>query len=154
MSYITSRLAAALAALLTLVALPSTATSSRGTWSETGRATRFADVGDKWRGGKSPCIGRRVESTDVGIAHRSLPCGTLVKITNHRTGMSTVAPVVTRGPYGACLDEGWVRGKCQDWGIKARRSDPGVWRGVVDLTPPVFKAIGAKSFDRVTLTRP
>lgn len=137
-----------------LLAVPSTATSSRGAWEETGKITRFADPGDRWRGGKSPCIGRRVEHTDWGIAHRTLPCGTLVTITNLRTGLSVTAPVVTRGPYGACLDEGWTRGPCKAWGIKARAAAPGRWRGIVDATPPVFRAIGAKSFDRVTLTRP
>lgn len=116
-----------------------------------GRATRFADEGDRWRGGKSPCLGRRIEPDDVGIAHRTLPCGTRVRITNTRTGLSTVAPVITRGPYGACLDEGWTHGRCVDWQVKRRATDPGVWRGVVDLTPPVFAALGARSFDRVTL---
>ncbi len=111
---------------------------------ETGKATRFADPGDKWRGGKSPCLGRRIESTDWGIAHRRLPCGTLVRVTNRRTGLSVVAPVVTRGPYGALLADG-------TWHVKRRASDPGVWRGIVDLTPPVFAALEARSFDKVTL---
>jgi hypothetical protein len=141
-------LALALTCALALTAQAST-TKLR---TEQGRATRFADPGDKWRGGKSPCLGRRVEHTDWGVAHRSLPCGTMVTVTNHRTGLTVVAPVVTRGPYGACLDVGWTRGPCEAWAIKRRAGDAGVWRGVVDLTPPVFAALAAKSFDRVTLT--
>lgn len=111
---------------------------------ETGKVTRFADSGDRWRGGKSPCIGRRVEHDDWGIAHRRLPCGTLVRVTNRRTGLAVVAPVITRGPYGALLADG-------TWAIKPRASSPGTWRGIVDATPPVFRALEAKSFDRVTL---
>lgn len=118
---------------------------------EHGRISRFADVGDKWKGGKSPCIGRRVEHTDWLVAHRALPCGTLVLITNRRTGRAVVAPVGTKGPWGACLDVGWTRGPCTSWSIKRRASDPGVWRGHLDATPPVFEALGARSFDRVTL---
>lgn len=108
-----------------------------------GRATRFAYPGDKWAGGDARCLGRPVRQDEPGIAHRTLPCGTLVRIRNHRTGCVTIAPVVDRGPYGAMHDGRWV--------IKRRASDPGVWRGVVDLTPATFAALGAKSFDRVTL---
>lgn len=116
-----------------------------------GKATRFAYEGDKWKGGKSPCLGRRVEADDNVIAHRTLPCNARVRVTNVRTGRSTVATVGTRGPYGACLDEGWVRGPCKEWAIKRRASDPGVWRGVADLAPPVVEALQHRSFDRVVL---
>lgn len=109
----------------------------------TGKATRFADPGDRWAGGNARCLGRPVRAGEPGLAHRSLPCGTLVRIRNHRTGCVTVAPVVDRGPFGAMHDGRWV--------IKRRASDPGVWRGVADLTPATFAALGAESFDRVTL---
>lgn len=116
-----------------------------------GKATRFAYEGDAWKGGKSPCLGRRVEATDNVIAHRTLPCNAKVRVTNVRTGRSTVATVGTRGPYGACLDEGWTRGPCEQWAVKRRASDPGVWRGVADLAPPVVEALHHRSFDRVVL---
>lgn len=127
--------------LAMLVAAPAVARSPRV---ERGKITRFADVGDRWRGGKSPCLGRRVEHTDWGVAHRTLPCGTLVRVTNRRTGLTVVAPVITRGPYGATLDDG-------TWVIKRRAADPGAWRGILDATPPVFHALAARSFDRVAV---
>jgi len=34
-----------------------------------------------------------------GVAHKSLPLGSKVKITDPKTGRSIVAPVVDRGPY-------------------------------------------------------
>lgn len=120
-----------------LVGCPATSTT-------TGKVTRFGYASDKWTGGESPCLGRRVEPSDWLVAHRTLPCGTLVRITNRRTGRVVVAPVQERGPYGSVQPDG-------TWAVKRRKSDPGVWRGLIDATPPVFEALGAKSFDRVTL---
>lgn len=114
---------------------------TRATFS--GKVTRFGYAGDRHAGGAARCLGRPVAPGEPGIAHRTLPCGTLVRIRNHRTGCVTVAPVVDRGPYGAMHDGAWV--------LKRRASDPGVWRGVADLTPATFAALGAKSFDRVTV---
>ena len=117
---------------------------------EVGKATVFArKVQDG--GGKSKCLGRRVLPTDRGIAHRTLPCGTRVRVTNLRTKLSTVAVVIDRGPYGACLDLGWHRGPCSEWAIKRHRSDPGSWRGLADLTPPVAAELNHKSFDAVRI---
>lgn len=120
---------------------------------ERGRATIFARVGDRHAGGKSACLGRRVRPTDHVIAHRTLPCGAVVTITNTRTGLATVATVGDHGPYGACLDAGWRRGPCSAWAIKRRRADAGVWRGIADLSPSVAAAIGHRSFDVVVVER-
>lgn len=117
---------------------------------------------DKWMGGKSPCLGRLVKPTDRIIAHRSLPCGTRVRITNLRTGRSTIARIGERGPYGACLAKNWTSHSFKDWtkpnkcpfgmwGIKKKESDPGVWRGGFDLTPVVSKAIHHNGFELVRL---
>jgi hypothetical protein len=35
----------------------------------------------------------------VGVAHRSLPCGTLVQFMNPKTGQTVTVPVIDRGPY-------------------------------------------------------
>lgn len=129
--------------ILALLVVAPVVEAARAPLVERGKITRFADAGDKWKGGKSRCLGRRVEADDVGVAHRRLPCGTLVRVTNHRTGLVVVAPVLDAGPYGAMHDGAWV--------VKRRASDPGVWRGVLDATPPVFHALGARSFDRVTV---
>lgn len=110
---------------------------------ETGKATRFAYPGDRLDGDKMRCLGRRLHDGEQGIAHRTLPCGTMVRVTNLRTGRSVVAPVVDRGPWGAMLDGAWV--------VKRRRRDPGVWRGIADLAPATVEALGHRSFDRVRL---
>jgi hypothetical protein len=48
--------------------------------------------------GRRTACGQRLTRTLVGVAHRTLPCGTLVAVL-HR-GRSIVAPVVDRGPFG------------------------------------------------------
>ncbi len=105
--------------------------------------SQFAQPGDKWAGGASVCLWREVRPTDHIIAHRTLPCGTKVLVRNMRTNLATIATVGDHGPYGACLDEGWVKGtRCQSWVVKKHATDPGTWRGSFDLTPSVGKAIG------------
>jgi rare lipoprotein A len=56
----------------------------------------------------------------MGVAHRTLPCGTMVTFRNPRNGREITVPVVDRGPYiagriwdltgGACvaLDHCWT----------------------------------------------
>lgn len=124
-------------AIVALLFVASTATAG----TTHGRATRFADRADRHAGGASRCLGRRVLPTDWGVAVRGGRCGDLYRVTNLRTGLVVVAPKVDSGPYGAMHQGSWV--------LKRKASDPGVWRGVVDLTPPVFAALKAKSFDRV-----
>lgn len=126
---------------------------------QTGPASQFAHVGDKWQGGPSPCLKengrlRRVVPDDHIIAHRTLPCGTEVVIRNKRTLMTTTALVGERGPYGACIAKDWKRGrKCPKgkWVLKRRVDDPGGWRGIADLTPSVAQAIGHNGFEQVDI---
>jgi rare lipoprotein A len=59
-------------------------------------------------------------------AHRSLPFGTLVKVTNQGTGRSVVVRINDRGPF--------VRGR------------------VIDLTPAAARAIGFSGLAPVTLS--
>lgn len=110
---------------------------------ETGRATRFAYPGDKWTGGDMRCLGRPLRHGEHGIAHRTLPCGTVVRVTNLRTKRHTVAVVVDAGPWGAMSAGAWV--------IKRHRREPGTWRGIADLSPAVVADLRHRSFDRVRL---
>lgn len=130
-------------------------------------ASVFAQVSkdgkrDKWAGGPSPCINRLVRPTDNLIAHRSLPCGTKVRLTNFRTGKTTITYVGERGPYGACTYPGWKKWKegqplnaapCPKgyWRIKKKKSGRGIWRGSIDITPRVRKALGHNGFELVQL---
>lgn len=106
-------------------------------------ASVFAHAGDRWAGGPSKCLGRKVRPGDWGVAHRTLPCGSLVLLSLPRTGKIVVAPVVDAGPYGALLNDG-------TWVLKLRRSDPGRYRGCLDLTPPVSAALSHGGFEPVS----
>ena len=53
--------------------------------------------GPGFYGGRTAC-GQRYTRQLVGVASRTLPCGTLVQFRWH--GISVVAPVIDRGPFG------------------------------------------------------
>lgn len=49
--------------------------------------------------GKRTACGLAYTQTIVGVAHRSLPCGTKVTFRNPANGTIVTAPVIDRGPY-------------------------------------------------------
>ncbi len=52
--------------------------------------------------GHQTACGQRYTRRIVGVASRTLPCGTLVQL--HWHGITVVAPVIDRGPYGAATN--------------------------------------------------
>ena len=71
---------------------------------QAGRGIAFAPMrwaGATWYGpglyGKHTACGQVLRPHTVGVAHRSLPCGTTVKFVYH--GHSIVTQVIDRGPY-------------------------------------------------------
>jgi hypothetical protein len=119
-------------------------------WDQVGVASRYYDDRGKRSGGGMACLwghpdGQHVDPNLHFVAHRDLPCGTVVHVYNPRTGSSTLAVVLDRGPYGAVRHHRWV--------MKIRKSDPGRWRGVVDLSPGTANAIGHNGFERVKIRR-
>jgi hypothetical protein len=68
--------------------------------------------GPGFYGHRTAC-GLELTTTLVGVAHRTLPCGTRITFKNPRNGRIVTMPVVDRGPYvdgrtwdltgGACL---------------------------------------------------
>ena len=71
-----------------------------------GRVARYPwhrDPNVSWYGpgfyGKRTACGIAMTTSLVGVAHRTLPCGTLVAFRDPGTGRTVVAPVVDRGPY-------------------------------------------------------
>jgi rare lipoprotein A len=60
--------------------------------------------------------GERTNDAGLNAAHKSLPFGTMVKVTNRRNGQSVVVKIIDRGPY--------IRGR------------------IIDLTPAAARAIG------------
>jgi peptidoglycan lytic transglycosylase len=49
--------------------------------------------------GKKTANGERFNTNDLTAAHKTLPFGTKVRITNERTGKSVVVRINDRGPY-------------------------------------------------------
>jgi Lytic transglycolase len=71
--------------------------------------TPFRFAGASWYGGKtmwgrSTACGQVLRPSTIGVANKTLPCGTPVKFIWH--GHSIVAPVIDRGPY--------IRGRAWD----------------------------------------
>jgi len=48
--------------------------------------------------GQTTACGQLLEPATIGVANRTLPCGTLVRVSYHRHRL--VVPVIDRGPYG------------------------------------------------------
>jgi len=49
--------------------------------------------------GKRTACGHAYTTQIMGVAHRSLPCGTMVRFRNPRNGVEITIPVIDRGPY-------------------------------------------------------
>lgn len=101
----------------------------------------FGYEGDSLAGGPNACTGQSMGHDEMGIAHRSLPCGTRVLLYNPRTGKSTTAVVVDRGPYGAMVGRAWT--------LKRRLGDPGIWRGCLDISQRVARRLGFDGFGKL-----
>jgi hypothetical protein len=75
--------------------------------------TRLA--GASWYGpglyGRETACGQTLRATTIGVAHRSLPCGTPVKFIYN--GHAVIAPVIDRGPF--------VKGRA--WDLTAAASE-------------------------------
>jgi hypothetical protein len=91
-------------------ALPSFASSAPR--SEVAPAARLITVSiaawhwsaeESWYGpgfwGQHTACGLTLTQELRGVAHRTLPCGTLVQFKNPNTGQTVTVPVVDRGPY-------------------------------------------------------
>src|SRR5215472_9440114 len=76
--------------------------------------------------GEKTANGEYAHATALTAAHKSLPFGTKVKVTNLETGRFVIVRINDRGPY-----------------IKGR---------IIDLTPAGAKAIGSSGLAMVTLT--
>jgi rare lipoprotein A len=82
----------------------------------------FRSAGASWYGpglyGDKTACGQTLRATTIGVAHRSLPCGTMVKFVYD--GHAVVAPVIDRGPY--------VKGRA--WDLTAATSEALEFEGV------------------------
>ena len=106
-----TRLFALSALVVSTIAMPITASAQSG-------------IASVYSGGRT-ANGERAAASGLTAAHRTLPFGTMVRVTNQRTGRSVVVRINDRGPF--------VRGR------------------VIDLTPAGARAIGMSGLAPVTV---
>jgi rare lipoprotein A len=80
-----------------------------------------------YESGNRTASGERLQPSQLTAAHRTLPFGTKVRVTNHRNGRTVTVRINDRGPF--------VRGR------------------VIDLTPAAASALGFSGLAPVTVTR-
>lgn len=90
--------------------------------------------GDGGLHGKVTATGELFKPEKRTCASRRIPLNTVVLVEDVRTGTRTWCRVNDRGPYGATYKGEWV--------VKFRRSDPGKWRGIMDLSRGTAKSFG------------
>ncbi len=74
------------------------------------------DTNVSWYGpgfiGSGTACGQTYTKTLMGVAHRTLPCGTLVTFRNPANGRQVTVPVIDRGPYVSGRQWDLSRGLC------------------------------------------
>ena len=106
-----------------LRALPSTASSAGsaddGTASRVKRVTVYRSVTSTWYGpgfyGNRTACGVQLTTETLGVAHRTLPCGTEVAL--RANGRSIVVPVIDRGPYADGVTYDLTRATAEQLGV-------------------------------------
>jgi rare lipoprotein A len=91
---------------------------------EPGRAESGIAAVYSYRGGRT-ASGERARPQELTAAHRTLPFGTMVRVTNHNNGRTVIVRINDRGPF--------TRGR------------------VIDLTPAAAGKLGFSGLTRVTL---
>jgi hypothetical protein len=109
---------------------------------EKGLATRYGDPGDRLTGKHLSCTHQPMQPGQLACAHRTLPCGSVLLLHNPRTKRFAVCEVLDRGPFGAILPSG-------DWGVKIHPSQPGKWRGILDLAPAVAEQLAFNGREKI-----
>ncbi len=90
----------------------------------TASAHAESGIASVYSGGRT-ANGDRAQASGMTAAHRSLPFGTMVRVTNRRNGSSVVVRINDRGPF--------IRGR------------------VIDLTSAAARALGFSGLAPVTL---
>jgi rare lipoprotein A len=98
--------------------------SASGAQAETGIASVYGNRdGHAW---SKTANGERLNPSALTAAHRRLPFGTRVRVTNLKNGRSVVVRISDRGPF--------VRGR------------------IIDVSPAAARALGFSGLTRVSLT--
>jgi rare lipoprotein A len=112
---VTGARSAAAAFLATVTVLAVTHTAARGSAWRSGLASAYSNIDSP---GRMACTGRRVPDDELLVAHKTLRCGSRVRVCVRR-GRCVTVRVADRGPY--------IHGR------------------VLDLTPGAVKALGYRS---------
>jgi rare lipoprotein A len=88
--------------------MPTPTPAPKATVFESGVASTYGED-DGFEGNLTAC-GQVFHTDVVQVAHKSLPCGTLLSIEDTDTGRSVTAEVTDRGPYirGRIVDLSWA----------------------------------------------
>ena len=108
---LTRNLALASALVASVVGVPMAASAQSG-------------IASVYSGGRT-ANGEHAAASGLTAAHRSLPFGTMVRVTNQNTGRSVVVRINDRGPF--------IRGR------------------IIDVTPTAAHALGFSGLARVTV---
>lgn len=109
-------------ALTGCTAVSSTANVSKDGYTQSGKASFYAD---KYQSRKT-ANGERFNQNSYTAAHKKLPFGTKVEVTNVKNGKSIVVRINDRGPF--------VRGRIIDLSRAAFTSIGDTKYGVIDVT--------------------
>jgi rare lipoprotein A len=116
-SRVAPRISAAVVWLLVSASITALASAQKHSRSvETGFATFYSRSFE----GQKTASGRRFDGDALVAAHRTLPFGTVVRVTNLENGRKVTVQIIDRGPYG----ENWREGT------------------VIDLSPAAAKQLG------------
>jgi rare lipoprotein A len=103
-----------------------TSFAARGHAKETSSATAFG-LASSYGEGSQTASGEKFNANELTAAHRTLPFGTRVRVTNHSNGRSVVVTINDRGPF--------VSGR------------------IIDVTPAAAKVLGMSGVAPVTVER-
>jgi rare lipoprotein A (peptidoglycan hydrolase) len=115
-----------------------TTTTTASTFNEAELSfTPFRSAGASWYGGtsmwgRSTACGQILRPSTIGVANKTLPCGTPVKFVWQ--GRSIVAPVIDRGPY--------IKGRA--WDLTAAAAEALEFEGIGQIRYAVALEYAAK----------
>lgn len=117
--------------LITLLSITNLEANAQSRWNRDNRPVSITEptgiasfYGREWNGRKTAC-GEIFNTDSLTCAHKTLPFGTMLKVTNKKNGKSVVVRVTDRGPY--------VKGRIIDLTLAAAKQIDMVHSGVVPV---------------------
>jgi rare lipoprotein A len=93
--------------------------------------------------GRETASGRIFDQTEMVAAHRTLPLGTVVRVTNLENGRAVTLKVIDRGPYGRNFRKGTIIDVSKGAARRLRFIHDGLVRVRVEVLKPAVKPAGA-----------